>query len=120
MSIDISMNSDQLKDLVQEAILRAMDENQRETLIQAAIRHLLTSDSTYGRRESPIQHAFNSAVNGVAILIAKEQLEANTEVSAKMESLIQAALVKVMDENREKTIERIAAAITDGLAYRER
>lgn len=119
--VKLELDNDMMKNLVSEAIMTALTTQQREALIQGAIKHLLTpSVERYGARSSPIEDAFQHAVRGVAEKIATEMLTNNEEVKTKIAGLLNEALTRLADTNREKTIERLADAITQGLAYRER
>jgi len=116
--MDIKLDPETLKDVVSAAILKSLDDTKKDAMIESAIKHLLTPQGggTYHKAESPLQTAFNTAVNLVAMQIAKETLENKPSVRANIEALLSEAFVKVMSENREKTVSTIADAITKGLS----
>lgn len=119
--MDIKLDPETLKDVVSAAILKSLDDTKRDALIESAIKYLLTPQggSAYNKAESPLQMAFNNAVHGVAIQIAKETLEKDATVNANIQALLTEAFTKVMGENREKTVSSISDAIVKGLTHRE-
>lgn len=117
MNVEINLNEGQLKEIVSEAILRAIDEKQRETLIAQAIAHLLAEEKTgYSRDQSPIKRAFNQAAYEVAIQSARSALAGDPAVKEKIVGLIAEASERVFETNRERTVERMAQAIAEGLS----
>lgn len=120
--MDIKLDPESLKDVVSSAILKSIDDNKRDALIEAAIKHLLTPQggSSYVKAESPLQTAFNNAVSFVSQSIAREMLENDTSVRANIQALLQEAFMKVMSQNREKTVTTIADAIVKGLSSENR
>ena len=120
--MEIKLDENNLKELVSEAILRSLDEGQRNTLIQGAIAHLLTppAATSYDRKPaSPIQAAFNNALYQVANRVAAEMLTADTEITAKVKSLLVDAVDRLANETRETTVNRIADAIRRGMTDRD-
>ena len=116
--MDIKLNVDQVKDIVSEAVLRSLDQDTRNTLIQGAIKSLLEpvgKDTMYSKAKSPLQQAFEQAVYSVAISIARETMEKDTIVQQQIKVLLTEAMEKVMIQNREKTVDLIANAITTGM-----
>jgi hypothetical protein len=121
--VEIKLDNDLLKSVVSEAIVKSLDEEKRNALIQGAIQALLTPQQTsgyYGRKETPVEQAFNEAVRNVAHKVAEEMLAGDERVRARLKELMNAALVKVMDDNREATVTKIADALAAGMAYRGR
>lgn len=118
--MDIKLDSVQLQELMAQAVLASLDEVKRDVLIKGAIQHLITKDTNRYDRLSPIEGAFQSAVRGVAEKIATDMLANDADLSAKIRGLVNEALVRLMETNREKTVEKIASAIATGMAYRER
>lgn len=120
MTLRIDLPEELVKKVASEAILNAITEDQRQTLIRDAVAYLLTpEDRGYGRRESPITLAFHDGVRSVAIRVAMDMFEKDETIKTKIRELLNEALEKVMNANRDKTVERLANAITEGMAYRE-
>ncbi len=108
MNVQVSLD-ESVKDVVAEAVLRSLDDAKREVLVKGAIQHLLTSP---GDRQglSPIVSAFRLPVER----LARELMEAEVnkpEVRAKFQKVIEEAVARGLEQNREKTIEKIGEAV---------
>lgn len=122
MKIDIS-DSEGLKALMSEAILRALDDATREKLIKEAIAHLMAPQPpAYNgapRRPSPLEEAYKWAVETYARRTAHELIEKDGTVKAQIQSLLNEAMQRAFTTHREATVERVATAIAEGLWKRE-
>lgn len=121
--MDIKLDTPQLRELLAQAVLASLDEVKRDMLIKGAIEFLVTKDTSGGygyNRKSPIEDAFNYAVRDVAQKTANDMLTNDSGLQEKLRELVNEALVRLMETNREKTVEKIADAIAAGMAYRER
>lgn len=118
--MNFSIDTDMVKNLFGEALLASLDQNKREILIKNALQHLMSKGSESWNRVTPLEQAFNHAVSEVAKQIASELLTNDTVIQDKIRSLLNEALVRVLETNREQTVNKLAAAITEGLAYKER
>lgn len=122
--MEMKLDAEVMKDVVSSAILKSLDDEQRNHLIQGAITHLLTPQSTgnyYGNKNvSPLTDAFNHAVEKVANKIATDMLENDPQVRLKIQELIVAAFDKVFNDNREQTVSKIADAVVKGMTGENR
>lgn len=121
MTLDLT--DEQFKSIVSGAILQSLDADKRDALIKGAIQHLLTPSPDrggYGQRTTPLQDAFNRAVENVSSGIAKDMIEKDADLQTKIRALLNEALTSVFESKREETIQRVAAAFAKGLAYQER
>jgi hypothetical protein len=119
MKIELNLDEAGIKESISEAVLHALDANQREGLIQAAIAYLLSPDDLYGRKqESPLQRAFQQALINVAREVVRQGLEADPEIRVRFEALFQEAMHRFFETNREKTLERIVNALTESFGDR--
>lgn len=119
--MSVNIDTETLKQLVGENILKALDEQKREALIKSALDYLLTPPSPSGystKQPSPLQSAFNDAVTFSCRTIAKEIIEKDVETQAKIRDLIRDAVVMVMEKKREETVVKIADAIAHGMALK--
>ena len=118
MKIDLT-NSDELKSIMSEAILRAVDEKTRDALIKQAIAYLLApQEPAYRgaeRRPSPLEEAYKWAVESYAKRMAHELLEQDEGVKGQVKGLLQEAMERAFVKHREATVERVAKAIAEGL-----
>ncbi len=120
--MDIKLDEQMMRGLVSEALLKAMDEKQRELLIAGAIKHLLTPEKglySSSPPQSPMEVAFRQSVSNVAQRIVSERLENDAEFKDKINGLLNEALVMVMETGRDQTVKNIADAIAKGLAFTE-
>lgn len=120
--MDIKLDEQMMRGLVSEALLKSLDENQRALLIAGAIQQLLNPEKPPyggGRAESQMERAFRESVSIVAQRIVTERLTEDADFKAKINALLNEALIAVMETNRETTVKQIAEAITKGLAFTE-
>lgn len=116
--MNVNLSDDNMKDIIAKAVLDTLTPESRETMIQEAIKSLLVTppSTTYGRAKAPLQEAFDSAVQQVAVKIAEEQLRENTEVQAIITKLIADAWTQlVLPERYSALVGKIVQAIESGL-----
>lgn len=119
--MDIKIDIPQMQELIAQAVFASLDEIKRDVLTKGAIQHLITkSGDYYNGRSSPIEQAFQYAVRDVAQKIATEVLTNDASVQEKMRSLLNEALARLMEKNREATVTKLADSIAAGMAYRDR
>lgn len=120
--MQINLDETMMKSLVSEALMKSLDEEKRNALIQAAIEHLLTPQKDYSGRPqpSPIESAFRYALTDCAKRIAEDHLASDAAIAEKIRGLITDALVKITETNREETVRGIAATLIAGLTPKER
>lgn len=118
--MDIKIDTPQMRELLAQAVFASLDEVKRDVLIKSAIQHLVTQSADRYNRTSPIEEAFQWAVRDVATKIANDMLTNDPTVSEKIRGLVNEALVRLTETNREKTVEKLADAIAAGMAYRGR
>lgn len=108
---------EKLKAIVSEAIALHMGDEMRSALIQEAITHLLTppAPAHYGQKtQSPLQYAFDRAIDDQAREIAKKYVQENTDLHEKIRQMVAEAAKRAVDDP-EKMIARITAAISNSL-----
>lgn len=108
----LKLEPDQVAQIAAAAIVQAMDQNSRERVIQQAVAYLLKpTEGSYGRAGlSPIQQAFNSAVQQAAQKIIADQINNDPEVQAKIKGLMADVMTKVFEDDREALVINLAAA----------
>ena len=106
--------------MVGAAVMQSVTPENRDVLIQEAIRHLLTKDtSSFGGGRSPLQKAFDEAVYQEA----KTQVAAfvGSQLTEAVESVVRESLVKAFDgERKTKLVENIADAIVKAFRVEDR
>jgi hypothetical protein len=119
--MEIKLDIETIKGLVSESIMTSLTDEKRDTLIQGALTYLLTKvKHPYGNRtESPVEGAFNSALEKIAQEMATEALEKDTRVRETIRKMISDAAERLLDEKGyNETVERIKNAIAQGLSPR--
>lgn len=117
----IELNEEHMKQMVSEAMLRSLDDKAREALIAKAMAYLMTpQEDTYGRKKNSIlQDAFQNAMYTAAQVVARELLTNDAGVQQKIRDLLNEALVKAFETDREATVMNLAGTIGRALV-RER
>ncbi len=113
--ISVNINSDDLKKLAGEAILRSIDQEKRDLLIKQAIEHLLAGPKdSYGRATaSPLERAFRDAVEAVAQKIVTEELQKDDGVRETVRKLMTDAWAKMTGpEGYQNLVDRATAALS--------
>lgn len=91
-SSTLTIPEETMRTLIGEAILKGIDQNARDTLIQSAINHLIAPGKVrgqYGREEvgpSPIEEAFKLAVDAAARKYVHEWMASSDEAQAALKS----------------------------------
>ena len=115
----IDLTDDSLKSLISEAILQSLDGEKRDTLIRGALAYLLAPvervGGGYGKPTSHLERAFQESIVSVARRACDSYLSENDEVRSAVEKLVAEGMHKVIAENREQTVDKIAEAIRKGI-----
>ena len=117
-------DSESLKAIMSEAILRALDDATRERLIREAIAYLIAPQEPYGggfgkKRPSPLEEAYKGAVESYARRTAHEMLESDETVKAQVKGVLHEAMERAFVTHREATVQRVADALAEGLWKRD-
>jgi hypothetical protein len=97
MAIDLNLKAGDLQEIVSAAILKSLDEEKRNALIEGAIKYLLTpgeNRSAYSSRPtpSPLQEAYNSAIYSVAVAEVRKLLESDQRVKDAIAQYVTAGI----------------------------
>jgi hypothetical protein len=108
-------DSDALKSIMADAIVRAVDEKTRDALLAPG------EPAYHGgqRRASPLEEAYKWAVERHAQKAAHEILEQDEAVKTKVRDLLREAMDRAFVKHREATVERVATAIAEGMWKRD-
>ena len=122
MAVDITvdLDDDQIASVATSAILAMITGEQREAIVERAVRSLLMPDSHSYGNESPLQRAFKLALDRVATKVCEEEIGRSPEIMAHVQELVQGAVKRVLgdEERKAKMIEEIAYKIGDALGGR--
>jgi hypothetical protein len=120
--INLKLDEEGLKKLAAEAILAQLSTEERTSILQQAVSFLLTpKDQGYGyRKTTPLQDAFQIALQKIAHEVAREVLDEMPEVRAKMKEVAAEAYMKALVERREETVNKLSSAIVEAMICHDR
>lgn len=113
---EFKIEGDVLGQMIGAAVLGQIGQEQRDLLVQAAITHLLNPErgqGMFGSGVSPLQKAFNQAVEMFARKHVSQELEANGELAEKVKAIIADGIEAAVVAGREKLVEKISKAVAD-------
>ena len=120
--MDVRVDADKFGELIGAAVLTQITGENRDKILKEAIQDLLVSRSggAYSQPSSKMQQAFNLAVECYARKFVEQQLETDTDLSQKLQSVVMDSVSKVFidTEAREKLVNKIANAITESFGPR--
>lgn len=115
-SLTVSLDPVALREATTQAIMGVLTPEIRERLIRESISALLApSTNSWDRGASPLQEAFNRAVTNVANQMAREWIEADETIKAKIRTLMTEAAQKMLSVDTDKLAERMADAFVHSL-----
>lgn len=113
--MQVNLESIDFKEIFSAAIVDKLDKESKDTLIKQALHYLLTP-SAYGYgRLTPMQEAYNNALRYKAEEYVKEFIDSDTSIKETIKGIITDAVNKIMTDNREKTVSKVAEKIIEGL-----
>jgi len=120
--LNISIDPNQIKELVSEAILAQLSSDQRTSIIGQAVKSLVTETrGDYGRTiPSPLSVAFSNAVAQSAQKIAAELVEEDPEFKEAVRNAVKDAMSAAMKDSyklTEAVTETVVKVILDGARY---
>lgn len=118
--MDIKISDEQMQSIVSAAVLQAMGTEARDTVMKAAIEYLLTPKSddrySYSKPKSPLQRAFENAIEVYAMGAAREWLEEREDARQQIRDLYVAAYQKMVTDYQPDLIDRIAQQMARALS----
>lgn len=120
----LNIPADAVRDVVAKAILESITPEVREKILTDAVAGILTaSPAQRGYMQpgqSPLAAAFESAVNGAVLSVAREMLAENAEAQAAIKRHVGEAIAALCEGNYSGLPEKIGAAIGDWLQEQRR
>lgn len=118
--MQIQLSDQQLSAAMQEALVLAIPQAARDKLIAEALNWITApqKDSYWGTKASPLQAAFNNAMEHAASKMIREELEnPDSEMAKALADLVQTALGKMRATDRYQGIaEKFAEALSRALS----
>ncbi len=114
--MEIKLDNVNFQDVFTAAILQTLDTEKKEQLIKGALQYLMSQpNNKYGNNKTPLQESFETALRAETITFAREYLKDNKEVQSALEGLIVDAVKKITVDARDKTVDKLADKIIEGL-----
>lgn len=114
--MNLNVSDDQLKQVIAGAILETITPEKRNELLREAVGNLLIAKAKYNEGKTVMQEAFEYAVQLTAREMIDKKLKEDVDVIAKIKLLIDEAVIRAIDGNRENLIEKMASNFAKFLA----
>ena len=116
----MTINDETMQAIVSKAILEGISEEQKLSLVEQAVKFLITAppSTSYGSRTepTPLQEAFNTAVRRASYAVV-EELVKDEEISTAIDAGIRKALVNEMSQQTDDWLrDTIVTAVSDKVA----
>lgn len=118
-NLTISLDETALREATMQAVMGILTPEHRDKLLKTAINELLIVETgSYGSKKSALQRAFEQAVETLAMKCAKELVETDTALKAKIDELMKDAFEKILNRDwADKTfVERIASGVIESIS----
>ena len=100
-----------LREATTQSIMGILTPEIRAQILQSAISSLLSpSTNSWEKGMSPIQQAFNRAIESVALEVAREHVKNSPEIIDKLKELIAETAAKVFSADVDKMAAKMAEA----------
>lgn len=114
MEASIKLDAESFAGIASAAIFDSLTEEARGDIIKQALEHLLTPESNRGfgvKPTTPIQQAFNQAIQSVAFKVVRDKIENDPTITAEIEKLIGPMVLGAIDVESETHSTSLADAI---------
>lgn len=111
----INIESEALQAIVSKAILEGIDADQKQAILEQAVSALIKpqGERRYGvEPTTPLQDAFDLAVRSVVNSVAREVVEENQELRAKVREMVSQAMASALENPGTK----LQGAVRDAVA----
>lgn len=116
--INLNMDKDKLNEIVTKAIMDSLDAKTKENVIAQAVAFLNKpkEGGYYDPKWTPLQDAFNRAVEVVARDVSIEMVRNDPQLRAKIKELLDKAISKVMEKSDDEVANTLARSIISWLS----
>ena len=115
---DIKIDTGAMNQIVSKAILEGIDDNQKQTILDQAVQALIAPrKDRYGQSTglTPIQEAFDLAVNQTIGQVARELVSENEELLTRVRGLVADAMAAALKEPYTKLRENVNRAVAESI-----
>lgn len=116
--MEIKFDAEIVTGVATAAIFDSMSQEVRDSVIKQALQYLLTPEKNrngYGVGETPLQTAFNSAIQQAAFKVVKEKIENDLEVQNHIRHILGPLLISAIDAEAETYNSSLADALGHAL-----
>ncbi len=118
--MDIKLNPEDFREHISAAILSQVTDEKRNTLIQGAISYLITpAMSGYRTGTTPLQDAFNQALNMVARGTLEEMLKNDERVKGMVTKLINDAFTRALTDDYDNMVDEVSKSIASAMKFKK-
>lgn len=115
-SVQIQLDGDALRDATMQAISGVLSPEVKKAMIDSAILTILKpSTSSWDQGRSPIEQAFERAVNAVAQEEAQRMVSEDEALRERLQKLLRDAADRILSIGVEKLVGRMADSFVDSL-----
>jgi hypothetical protein len=115
-NLTVQLDPVALREATAQAIMGILTPEVRTALVQNAISAILKpSTDSWNRDKSPLQEAFNLAVQQCAREVAKEVVSADPSIVERLRALAKECAEKVLKQDTDKLAEKMADAFVSGI-----
>ena len=114
----VELTPEHLESIFSIAILNALDDETKNTLIQGAITYLTQPVKVnYGNQQklSPLELAFRSALDASARKHIEQYLQEHEEFDKKVREIIDEAIGQIMGDKKDRIVGKMVNIISDNL-----
>ena len=115
-TVTLNLDGDALRDATVQAMLGVLSPETKAKVLENAIQLLLApSTNSYDRKKSPIELAFERAVERIANEEAVKLVSEDTELRNRMKELLRSTADKVLNADPDKLAERMATSFAESM-----
>ena len=116
----MEINLKEFEGIFEKAILQAMDQEKKDILIQGALESLLKkSTDRYDHGKSELEKIFEQSLSQVARVFITERFKEDKKLIDQIDILFKDIIKRVMETERDQTIQKMVNILIDGMFKRE-
>ena len=115
-SLTLQFDVESLREATAQAMLGVLTAEVKEKILEQAVRELLKpSTDGWNKNKSPLEIAFNKALEQLAQNEAKRMIKSDAEIRDRVQSLMRTTADKVLGADQEKLAQRMADAFVSSM-----
>lgn len=115
-NLTLQLDGDSLREATVQAMLGVLSEDVKAKMLENAIQAILKpSTNSWDKKKSPLELAFERAIDQVAHAEAKKMIEEDTSLREKIKDLLRSTADKVINTDHDKLAERMADAFVSSM-----